>query len=425
MTSLTLLLLITLAIVLQLTIYLSYNFWQHWRIFQVLRRQANESDLPIAYDAGLVSEQKKSLAWNGLRTFRVSSKTTEDELGLICSFFLVPEDGLALPPFYPGQFLTFQIDLLASAGDANGVSERIIRCYSLSDAPAADGYRISVKRALPPAHCQVPEGRGASYFHDQVEVGRRLQVRAPAGHFYIDRSMAPVVLIAGGIGITPMMSMLNCTLPQQPGREVWLFYGVRQQNELVMRAHLEHLAADYPQFHLRFCFSDTEAIADAADLGCQYRGRIDVTLLRRQLPLKPFHYYICGPTPMLESLVPALKEWGVPQNRIHFESFGPASIPRNNTAALAAEQSDTGIVVSFALADKQVPWQAGSATLLDFAEENGIAVNSGCRTGSCGSCQTTILAGEVAYLQSPDYDPEVGTCLLCVCRPKTSVSLEL
>jgi len=160
-----------------------------------------------------------------------------------------------------------------------------------------------------------------------------------------------------------------------------------------------------------------------------HRGRVDVSLLRMQLPLKPYHFYLCGPTPMLESLVPALEDWGVPDAHIHFEAFGPASIKRRSAASRAVpiaqgDARDPDIVVTFVGSGKQLPWQPANGTLLDLAEANGISVNSGCRAGGCGSCQTTIRSGEVTYRQIPEYDPEPGTCLLCVSEPKTSVSLE-
>jgi ferredoxin-NADP reductase len=159
-----------------------------------------------------------------------------------------------------------------------------------------------------------------------------LQVRAPAGHFYVDRGDAPVVLIGGGIGITPMLSMLNWCLAEQPGREVWLFYGVRHGGELVMKPQLDAMAAAHPNFHLQVCCSEPRP-EDVAGRDYQHRGRIELKLLRLMLPLKPYHYYICGPTPMMASLVSALEDWGVPDARIHFEAFGPASIKRRTAAA--------------------------------------------------------------------------------------------
>ena len=332
----------------------------------------------------------------------------------------MPEDGQPLPAFLPGQFLTFRLDAPASAGD----SEQIIRCYSLSDAPCPDYYRISIKRVPAPLGSDVPPGRSSNYFHDRVTAGSLLQVRAPSGHFHLDRGDTPVVLVAGGIGITPMLSMLNWCLANQPGRELWLFYGVRDGRELVMKAHLEALAAEHPNFHLRLCFSNPLP-EEVVGRDYHHRGRIDVDLLRMQLPFKPYHFYICGPTPMMESLVPALEEWGVPDSHIHFEAFGPASIKRKQAqTAPVAEAADTGIVVTFARSGKQLPWRPDAGSLLEFAEANGIAANYGCRAGSCGTCQTAIRTGEVSYREPPDFDPEPGSCLLCVGVPRTSVTLE-
>lgn len=424
MTSLSLLLWIVSGIVLQLAIYMGIGFWRHWLGYQALRDQATELNLQVRQDVTGDEENTAIAAWTGFRAFRVDRKVVEDVAQSICSFYLVPEDGQPLPPFLPGQFLTFRLDVPTTTG---GI-EQIIRCYSLSDAPCPDYYRVSIKRVPSPPGSVVPPGRSSNYFHDHIAVGSILQVRAPAGHFHIDRSDAPVVLIGGGIGITPMLCMLNWCLANQPGREVWLFYGVRNVLELVMASHLEALAAAHANFHLRLCFSDPLP-EDVAGRDYHHQVRMDVNLLRMQLPLKPYHFYICGPTPMMESLVPALDDWGVPDAHIHFEAFGPASIKRHTVNAPAAAAQDatagTGIFVNFAQSGKELPWQNSAGNLLEFAESNGVVVSSGCRAGSCGSCQTKIRAGEVAYRQQPDYDPEPGSCLLCVSLPKTSVTLEI
>lgn len=419
MTSLSLLLWIALGFVLQVAIYLGIGFWRHWQGYQALRSHADEVNLPATNDIPAVAEKAAAAAaWLGYRPFRVERKHVEDAAQSVCSFYLVPEDGQPLPSFLPGQFLTFRLDLPTAGG-----SEQIIRCYSLSDAPRPDHYRVSIKRVPPPPGSALPPGRSSSFFHDRIDVGSRLQVRAPGGHFHIDRGAAPVVLIGGGIGITPMLSMLNWCLAEQPGREVWLYYGVRNSRELVMKAHLDALAAAHPNFHLQVCCSAPLA-DDVAGRDYQQRGRVDVELLRMKLPLKPYHFYICGPTPMMASLVAALEDWGVPDSRIHFEAFGPASIKRKPAAAAESPAPQGDIDIIFAKSGKQLAWQPGTGSLLEFAEANGIAVDSGCRAGGCGTCQTTIRAGEVAYTQPPDYDPEPGTCLLCVSTPKTSVTLE-
>jgi ferredoxin-NADP reductase/ferredoxin len=425
MTSFKLLLWIAAGFVLQLAIYLGINFWRHWQGYQALRKRDAELNLPATIASAKTLAEPASASWSGYRSFRLAGKVVEDKVKSTCSYYLAPEDGQALPPFLPGQYLTFQLALpSATVG-----TEEIIRCYSLSDAPRPDAYRVSIKRVLPPKGSKAAPGRSSSYFHDQVEVGALLRVRAPAGHFHIDRGDAPVVLIGGGIGITPMLSMIIWLAREQPSREVWLFYGVRNSSELIMQPDLDALAASNPNFHLQLCFSDPMP-EDRRGRDYMHRGRIDVSLLRMQLPLKPYHFYICGPTSMLESLVPALEDWGIPAARIHFEAFGPASIKRRSAPdrvdlAFQGDAKDAGIVVTFVGAGKQLPWQPAKGNLLDFAEANGISVSSGCRAGACGSCQTTIQSGEVTYRQIPEYDPKPGTCLLCVSVPKTSVALEV
>lgn len=425
MTSLYLSLWIAGGILLQVALFLGVGFWRHWQTYQALRNVATELNIAVSPEFASHETQAAAAAWPGLRTFKVERKVQEDASAQICSFYLVPEDGKPLPPFLPGQFLTFQLDMASPTGGAPSV----IRCYSLSDAPQPHSYRVSIKRATAPVGSQVPPGISSNYFHDHVQVGSTLQVRAPAGHFHIERGDAPVVLVGGGIGITPMLSMLNWCLTVQCGREVWLFYGVRNSAELVMHARLQSLAEQHPSFHLHLCFSDPKpGDLDGHRSGSvHYHGRVDIALLRRLLPLKPYHFYICGPTPMLQSLVPALEDWGVPDGRIHFEAFGPASITRKKSRPSprdASQAEANAVPVTFAKSGKQLSWQPGMGSLLDFAQDNGITVNSGCRAGGCGSCQTSIRSGEVAYTQSPDFDPEPGSCLLCVCTPKTAVTLE-
>jgi hypothetical protein len=425
MTSLHLLLWIAGAILLQLAIYLGIGFLRHWQTFDALRLAAMDGGLAVPGDTDAADVQPIAAAWTGLRSFKVTQKKIENEVNDICSFHLAPQDGHGLPRFLPGQYLTFKLDIPLP----NGGTESVTRCYSLSDAPGSNGYRVSIKRAPTPPNSTHPAGRSSNYFHDQVQEGSLLQVRAPAGHFHIDRSMEPLVLIAGGIGITPLLSMVKWSLTEQADREVWLFYGVRNRHELMATADLQTLAATHSNFHLQVCFSDP-LTDDVLGKDFQHHGRVNVALLRRLLPLKPYHFYICGPKFMLESLVPALEDWGVRDSHIHFEAFGPASVIRKNAALQTATTSnaptsDQALTITFATSGKHLPWKPGNGNLLDFAEAHGIVVNSGCRAGGCGSCQTTIAQGEVHYQQAPDFDPEPGTCLMCVATPLTHLTLAL
>ena len=428
MTLLNLMLWIAAGAVLQIASFLCLSFWRHWQSYRALKTSVSALDIAVSTEAGPRVLPQAAAAWSGLRAFEIERKVWEDTQRQVCSFYLVPKDGEPLPPFLPGQFLTFSLNVPTPSG----ASRSVVRCYSLSDAPHPRRYRISVKRAPAPCDSALPEGIASNFLHDHVEVGSVLQVRAPAGHFYIDRSDAPVVLIGGGIGITPMLSMLEWCVAEQPGRELWLFYGVRNGSECIQLAHLTELASQHPNFHLHLCLSDVtlpDPLQQNVAVVHQHHVRVDVALLRRVLPLKPYHYYICGPTPMLQSLVPALEDWGVASGRIHFEAFGPASIPRKNQGSAAQATITIGdptraVVVTFAKSGRQETWKPGMGSLLDFAEARGIALDSGCRAGGCGSCQTSIRTGEVAYLQVPEFDPEPGSCLLCVCTPKTDITLE-
>ncbi len=418
MTSVSLLFWIVSGILLQLAIYLGIVYWCYWKTYYAPLNYGEDLNAIAGWDKSQDAEEITAPAQLKFQKFRVDRKVMEDASSSICSFFLVPEDGKPLPPFLPGQFLTFRLDLPA----ATGGTEQAIRCYSLSEAPCPDYYRVSIKRVLVPLGLDVPPGRSSQYFHDHVTVGSILQVRAPSGYFHIDRSDEPLVLIGGGIGITPMLSMLNWCLANQPGREVWLFYGVRNSGEAVMKSHLEGLALSNTNFHLRMCLSAPQP-GDEAGRDYQHQGRIDINLLRTQLPNKPYHFYICAPTSMLESLVLALEDWGIPDTHIHFEAFGPASIQRRVTEA-QGQAANASMFVNFALSGQQFQWQPFASNLLAFAEAKGVSINAGCRAGSCGSCQTKLITGEVEYHQPPDYDPEPGSCLLCVCIPKTSITLQ-
>lgn len=417
MTSLSLLFWIVSGIALQLMIYLGILFFRHWMDYQALLKLAEDLTASAAQERIRADEQVVRSAWQGYRRFRVERKFVENLNQTICSFYLAPEDGQPLPPYLPGQFLTFRLEMPA----AMGIKQEIIRCYSLSDAPCPDCYRVLVKRAPAPQGSNLPPGLASNYFCDQVKVDSILEIRAPSGRFHLDPSDAPVVLIGSGIGITPMLSMLNACLIAQPSREVWLFYGVRNSHDLLMKSHLEGLAVSNSNFHLWFCFS-APLPEEVLGRDYQYRGRIDINLLRIQLPLKPYHFYICGPSGLMESLVPALEGWGVPDAQIHFEAFGPASVKRRIDQQ--NELTDSLFMVNFAKSGIQCNWQPYSNNLLELAEENGVNINSGCRAGSCGSCQTKLVSGEVDYCQSPQYDPEPGACLLCICVPKTNLTLE-
>lgn len=413
---------IALAITLQVVAFVAVLLFQKRREY---RRFGSPS--PVGTDStpteGPSPTPEVADTWTGYREFRVQRKEYEDRSHSICSFYLVPVDGHPLPSFKPGQFLTFRID-----GRAGSDAKPIVRCYSLSHAPDPGCYRVTIKRIAPPTgRPELPAGVSSNYFHDQAEAGTVLSVKAPSGHFHLlDGDKSPIVLVGGGIGITPMLSILETSLSRTPEREVWLYYGVRNGTEHIMKSRLRDLAQRHPNFHLHVCYSRPEA-DDVAGVDYQHASHVNIGLLRQTLNLLPYHFYICGPRQMMESLVPALADWGVNPDRIHYEAFGPSTVPKLAKAAQqptgAATMATASPRVRFTQSAKEQQWDPRSDSLLEFAEDLGIAVPSGCRAGSCGSCQTTIVSGEVEKLKEPDFDVSPGCCLLCISKPKSDLVL--
>ncbi|MDP6351468.1 MAG: 2Fe-2S iron-sulfur cluster-binding protein [Alphaproteobacteria bacterium] len=360
----------------------------------------------------------KELSWNGWRKFEVASKVPETSD--ICSFYLRPHDGRPLPPFQPGQFLTFQLHLPDQR-------KPVVRCYSLSDGPGIpEHYRVSIKRVPPPRDKpDVPPGLASNYFHGQLNQGDILDIKAPGGAFYLDMTkQTPVVLIGGGIGVTPVLSMLNAIVSSGSKRETWFFYGLRNKTEHVLKEHLEQVAKENENVHLQICYSKPDD-GDIKGEDYDHAARVSVDLFKEVLPSNNYEYYMCGPPPFMTSITEGLAEWGVPDRDVNFEAFGPASAKKAGPPAAAAEAgAGAAITVSFAKSGASLAWSADAGSLLDFAEDNDIQIESGCRAGSCGTCVIAIMSGEVTYLHEPGEAPDAGSCLTCIAVPKGDISLD-
>ena len=415
MTALQLLVYVNAALLFQVVAGLGVAFWR--------RRVAYAETL-----RSLAIQATPSLSGTGAdwRDFRVVRREFEDDAKTQCSFYLEPVDGVPLTSFKPGQYLTFSLRVADSSAGA-GMDRTVTRCYSLSDCPDPTGYRVTIKRVPAPAgRPELPPGASSSHFHDHVHAGDVLRVKAPSGHFFIDPdATVPAVLIAGGIGITPMMSMLRWCLAEQPHRTVHLYYGLRQSSEHAFKEVLEQLAASHPNFHLTVVYSAAGG-DDVQGRDYEHAGHVSVELLRRSLPHGRHGFYVCGPPPMMATLLPALDAWGVRSEDIHFEAFGPGSRPPDPAADARLDESRsdaTPFDVRFRDAGRTLSWDGHDANLLDFAERHGVEVESGCRSGSCGSCETPLVSGTVRYAQKPDHDIRPGHCLLCVGLPESALVL--
>ena len=362
-----------------------------------------------------IEAKQLNLSWNGFRKFKVTSK--EKETSDITSFYLAPHDGKELPEFLPGQFLTFQIPVPTQP-------HPVIRCYSLSDSPFhPERYRVSIKRVLAPRdNPSSPPGLISNYFHDSLNENDIVDVKAPSGHFHLSMAKKfPVVLLAGGVGITPLLSMLNAITEMGSQREVWFFLGVRNKKDHVMKEHLEMVARENENVRLRVFYS-APGETDVLDEDYHVKGRVNVENLKTILPSSNFDYYICAPPPMVKDLRKDLADWGVPKKNIHFEAFGPATV--KGCKAEPGKASGVKINIQFEKSGKTLVWDSKSESLLDFAELNGISIDSGCRAGNCGTCLTAIKHGKVELVGEPGSEPEAGSCLTCISIPKEDLTLD-
>lgn len=359
--------------------------------------------------------ERTNRAWTGWRKFRILAIV--DETDAVKSFYLSPHDKKPLPPFLPGQHVTVQVN-------PTNRRDPIIRCYSLSSAPNDQFYRISVKREGPhPEKSDQPPGAMSSYLHNTLKEGDFIDLKSPSGAFSLDLSQhTPIVLIGGGIGITPVFSMLESIAAQNSNREVWFFVGMRSHSDCPMRKQLEAYADRYKNLHLIICYSEPSSDSRLGD-DYHFHGFISVDLIKRLLPSNNYDFYFCGPPGMMEALHSDLTAWGVPSDRLHFEAFGPATVSKAAKAAVEFDQS-ASYQIKFLRSNKTLHWEPAQGSLLDLAEQHGISVESGCRSGNCGTCLTAIRTGNVDYQVSPSQTPDEGMCLLCTATPKTDLELD-
>lgn len=272
----------------------------------------NLADILMGMESGLAEETAaRPGGWMGWREFVVRAKQPESDV--ITSFVLEPVDGLPVVNFEPGQYISVAVQV-----PRLGLQQ--IRQYSLSDAPNGRSYRISVKREGGADPTQA--GYVSTILHDQVQVGDVIKVAAPYGNFYVDvNATTPVVLISGGVGLTPMVSMLNRVL-QSTGRDVVFVHGARNSAVHAMKDRLRQTAQQHPNFKT-FIFYNEPLPQDQQGRDYDYPGLVNVDLIADAIMLPDADYYICGPIPFMRIQHDALLSKGIKEARIHYEVFGP------------------------------------------------------------------------------------------------------
>jgi len=296
-----------------------------------------------------------------------------------------------------------------------------VRCYSISSSPDARGYfEISVRR----------QGLVSTTLHATLRTGSRLLIGRPAGQFvYPGGDDRPLALLAGGIGITPLLSMLRHAVSTDPARPIVLLYSARNPQAAAFYSELQVIAQRHPQVRIAVTMSEPSTPEPWR------RGHIDAQMVR-QYVAHPSHtiFCICGPVPMMTAMQQLLTAEGVPAHQIRTENFDTAMAATQIHAPAAAAQSaatprpqqgSAQYEITFAATGRSVSAH-GSHTLLEMAEAEGIAIPSSCRSGVCQACRTRVADGDVDC-QSSVLDPDdraEGFILPCVSWPHSDVVLE-
>ncbi|MHC0037793.1 NO-inducible flavohemoprotein [Pseudoneobacillus sp. C159] len=269
------------------------------------------ADAFISVEAEMYNEASSQQGgWDGFRNFVVDRKVKESDV--ITSFYLKPEDANEMATFLPGQYISIKLEV-------DGEAYTHIRQYSLSDAPGKDYYRISVKRE---SGSSKPNGTVSNYLHDQVVVGDILKVSAPAGDFVLDTSCdSPVVLISGGVGLTPIISMLKTIVEVQPERKVTFIHAAENGKLHALREEVEAISALENVKSFVFYASPTKE--DRESNRFDQEGYITKDWLEKNIPVKNTDFYFCGPIAFMKIINRSLKDLGVSEQQIHFEFFGP------------------------------------------------------------------------------------------------------
>ncbi|MBB3196860.1 pyridoxamine 5'-phosphate oxidase family protein [Roseateles terrae] len=355
-----------------------------------------------------------------------------DESQVIRSFHLTPADGLPRPAFRAGQHLPIR---LRTAGGAE-----LRRTYTISSAPEDAELRLSVKR----------EGEASSYLHDRWQVGDVVEALAPQGRFVIDAGAPrPAVLIGAGVGMTPMVAFARHLIAQgnrhPPMRPVHLIQVARDEASRAFGAELQALAEQADgALRLHVVLSHTDGAPTAA-----HQGPLTLPMLQQWLPLDDYEFFLCGPGGFMQALYDGLRDLGIRDERIQAEAFGPSALRRrvarvegaaagqqgpSNQAgmdALASGATSIGsdreapllrppaqrATVVFKQTGREAAWQPADGTLLDFAEQQGLAPPFSCRAGHCGSCATRMTSGEVTYARPIAWQPAADEVLLCCAVP--------
>jgi ferredoxin-NADP reductase/MOSC domain-containing protein YiiM/ferredoxin len=367
-----------------------------------------------SFQALLAGDSVPAPAWTGFRSLRVAR--VDQECAGVISLSFESMDGSQLPAALPGQFLVIKVRIKPEAAP-------ILRNYSISSAPGAREYRVSIKREV--------KGVASNFLHEFVKAGDEIELSAPRGAFTLSGGVEPVVLVSAGIGATPVLAMLHALAQTSDSREVWWIYGTRSRDAHPFADESRELLGKLARAKSHIAYSSP----DAEDrLGRDYdsAGRLSVPLLDLLGVPRDADYYLCGPPAFLRDFTTGLGQRGTDSARIHAEIFGPGESMTPGIAATprpAPHVPDgtpgVGPQVSFTRSGLAVPWNSSFKSLLELAEACDVPVKWSCRTGVCHTCESALIGGAVSYRPEPLEPPTGGNLLLCCAQPNGDVEIDL
>ena len=367
-----------------------------------------------AGNPGLAPAAGPPPAWTGFRPLRVADKRRESTN--VTSLMLEPSDGHPLTAAMPGQFIVLRLKPAPEA-------PALLRSYSLCSEPSEERWRLGIKRE--------PNGAAGAYVETRLKVGDVIDASAPRGAFTLRQGDGPVILLSAGIGLTPVLAMLQALAAGRSRREVWWIHGARNRAEHAFAAEVQGLLKLLPGGHSHICYS-APGPADRPAIDFDAAGRVDVHVLQELGVSREADFYLCGPAAFMSSLTADLTSWGVSAERLHSENFGsgPAMTPGVAAAPARAPHlpdrpPGAGPMVSFARSNLAVRWDSAFQSLLELAEACDVPVRWACRTGVCHNCESGLIAGAVDYLPDPLEPPGDGNLLICCSRPRADVVLDL
>jgi len=377
----------------------------------ILQEEKQEGSTTGAPGLGPASEPPP--AWPGFGPMRVSQ--IKRESSSVLSLVLEAADGKVLTPALPGQFVVLRMRPRPDAPP-------LLRSYSLSDAPSADHYRVSVKHEV--------GGVASSYLHSQVCRGDVLDVSAPRGSFTLRPGDGPVVLISAGVGATPVLAMLHALAIESSARKVWWLYGARNREDHPFFQESRNLlqGMQHAMSHIQYSKPGPQ---DRIGSDFDAPGHLDMAVMEQLGVPRDADFYLCGPPTFMHDLTTALSSWAVGADRVHAEVFGPGKsiTPGITLASRPPHQPSgppgTGAQITFARSGIAVAWDPKYQTLLEMAEACDVPVRWSCRTGVCHTCESGLISGAVSYRPEPLQAPADGNVLICCCQPQDDVVVDL